>query len=158
MKALKFGMNTHVIPGFAPLDITTSDFNTTHVKMNNALSAAFLLNFGVITTDTLNVTVEESTSAATTGAEAIGFSFRLSGDTASDTWGALTTCDSLGTTITASNDNQMLWIEVDPRTMSDDCNYLSVLGVTGASMAACVVGAVAFLETRYGQYDPVSTT
>jgi len=158
MKSLKYGMNTHIIPGFAPLDIVANDFNTTHVKVSNALSYACLLAFGVITGDTINITVEESTSAATTGAEAIGFGYRLSGDTASDTWGAVTTCDSLGATITANDDYKLLWIEVDLAEMSDDCNYLSVLGTTESSMSECVVSAVSFLETRYGQYDPVSTT
>ena len=158
MKSLKYGMNTHIIPGFAPLDIVANDFNTTHVKVTNALSCAFLLGFGVITGDSINITVEESTAAATTSAEAIGFGFRLSGDTATDTWGDVTTCDSLGTTITASDDNKFLWIEVDLREMSEDCNYLSVLGTTESSMSACVVSAVCFLESRYGQYDPDSTT
>ena len=158
MQQLKYGMNTHIIPVFAPLDVVATDINTTHVKVSNALSCAFLLSFGVITGDTINITVEESTSAATTGAEAIGFGYRLSGDTASDTWGAVTTCDSLGATITASEDYMLLWIEVDLAEMSDDCNYVSVLGTTGGSMSECVVGAVAFLESRYDQLDPVSTT
>jgi 5-enolpyruvylshikimate-3-phosphate synthase len=158
MKALKYGMNTHIIPGFAPLDIAANDFNTTHVKVNNALSYACLLAFGVITGDTINITVEESSAAGTTDAEAIGFSYRLSGDTATDTWGDVTTCDSLGATITATDDNKLLWIEVDLAEMSDDCNYLSVLGTTAGSMSACLVSAVSFLESRYGQYDPVSTT
>jgi len=158
MQQIKYGMNTHIIPVFAPYDIEANDINTTHVKVSNALSAQFLLFFGVITGDTINITVEESTSAATTSAEAIGFSYRLSGDTASDTWGDVTTCDSLGATITASDDNKLLLIEVDLAEMSDDCNYLSVLGTTESSMSACLVSAVALLESRYGQYDPVSTT
>jgi len=158
MNALKYGMNTHIIPVFAPLDIAANDINTTHIKVNNALHVTFLVQFGVVTGDTINITVEESTSAATTGAEAIPFAFRLTGDTASDTYGALTTCDSLGSTVLADYDNQLLIIEVDPRTMSDDCNYLSVLGVTESSMSACVVSAIALVHSRYGQYDPVSTT
>lgn len=158
MHDLKYGMNTHIIHVFAPLDITTSDINTTHVKVSNALHVTFLMSFGVITGDTINVTVEESTSAATTGAEAIPFAFRITGDTASDTYGAVTTCDSTGATITASDDNKILIIDVDPNTMSDDANYLSVLGVTGGSMSACVTGCIALIYPRYAQYDPVSTT
>ena len=158
MNALKYGMNTHIIPVFAPLDIAANDINTTHIKVNNALHVTFLVQFGVVTGDTINITVEESTSAATTGAEAIPFAFRLTGDTASDTYGAVTTCDSLGATITASDDNKLLIIDVDPATMSDDCNYLSVLGVTESSMSACLTSCIALVYPRYAQYDPLSTT
>ena len=73
MKALKYGMNTHVIPVLAPVDLSAATIRTTHVKVSQAVSAAFLINFGVITNDTVNITIEESTSATTTGAEAIGF-------------------------------------------------------------------------------------
>ena len=158
MQQIKYGMNTHIIPVFAPYDIEANDINTTHVKVNNALHVTFVMAFGVITGDTINVTVEESTSAATTSAEAIPFVYRITGDTGASSYGAVTTCDSLGATITASDDNKLLIIDVDPATMSDDCNYLSVLGVTESSMSACLTSCIALVYPRYAQYDPLSTT
>ena len=157
MKDLKYGMNTHVIAVLAPVDLGAATIRTTHVKVSNALSATFLIHFGVITNDTMNITVEESTSAATTGAEAIGFSYRLTGDTASDTYGAVTTSDSDGTSFVHSAINNIdMLLHVDLAGMSDDANYLCVKIVAGSNPS--LIAATAFLETRYGQYDPVSTT
>ena len=157
MQDLKYGMNTHINTVLAPVDLGAATIRTTHVKVSHALSAAFLINFGVITNDTVNITVEESTSAATTGAEAIGFGYRLSGDTATDTWGAVTTIDSAGTShLHSSCNNISMWLEVDLATMSEDCNYLCVKIV--ADSDPTLISATAFLHTRYGQYDPVSTT
>jgi hypothetical protein len=155
---IRFGQDLHVIPVASPLDITTSDINTTHVKVGAAHRVTFLLHFGVITGDSIAMTVEESTAAATTGAEAIPFIYRLSGATGSDTWGAVTTADSTGVDITASDDGKLLMIDVDPSTMSEDTNYLSVLFATGGSMSECVVNGLAVLQPRYPQLDHVSTT
>lgn len=157
MNSLLYGMNTHVIPLVAPVDLGAAGIRTTHVKVNHALSATFLINFGVITNDTMNITVEESTSAATTGAEAIGFGYRLTGDTAADTYGAVTTCSSVGTSFVHSAINNIsMLIDVDLAEMSDDCNYLCVYILAGSDPS--LVSATALLQTRYGQYDPVSTT
>lgn len=157
MKSLKYGMNMHMIPVLAPVDLGASTIRTTHVNASQALSAAFLINFGVITNDTVNITIEESTSATTTGAEAIGFGYRQSGDTATDTWGAVTTCDSAGTSfVHTAIDNTDMWIEIDMAGLSEDCNYLCVKIVAGSDPS--LMAATAFLETRYGQYDHVSTT
>ena len=157
MKSLKYGMNMHIIPVLAPVDLSAATIRTTHVKVSHALSAAFLINFGVITNDTMNITIEESSAATTVSAEAIGFGYRLSGDTATDTWGTVTTCDSAGTSFVHSAINNIdMWIEVDLTTLSEDCNYLCVKIVAGSNPS--LIAATAFLETRYGQYDPVSTT
>ena len=157
MNALKYGMNTHIIPVLAPVDLGASTIRTTHVNISQALSAAFLIHFGVITNDTVNITIEESTAATTVGAEAIGFGYRQSGDTASDTWGAVTTCDSAGTSFLHSTlANEDMWIEIDLAGLSEDCEYLCVKIVAGSDPS--LMAATAFLETRYGQYDPVSTT
>ena len=157
MNCLLYGMNTHIIPVLAPVDLGASTIRTTHVKTNHALAATFLINFGVITNDTMNITVEESTSATTVGAAAIGFGYRLTGSTASDTYGAVTTCDGDGTSFAHGNINNIsMLLEVDLAELSDDCNYLCVKIVAGSDPS--LTSAIALLQTRYGQYDPVSTT
>lgn len=157
MKSLKYGMNMHIVPVLAPVDVGAATIRTSHVKTNHALSAAFLINFGVITNDTMNISIEESTAATTVGAEAIGFGYRLTGDTDASSYGAVTTCSSVGTSFVHSDINNIdMWIEVDLAELSIDCNYLCVKVVAGSDPSLMAV--TAFLETRYGQLDPLSTT
>ena len=157
MNSLRYGMNTHVVPVLAPVDVGAATIRTSHVKINHALAATFLINFGVITNDTMNITVEESTAATTVGAVAIGFGYRLTGDTDASSYDAVTTCDSLGTSFVHSDINNIsMWLEVDLATMSDDCNYLCVKIVAGSDPS--LMSGTALLRTRYGQYDPLSTT
>ena len=157
MNSLLYGMNMHVIPVLAPVDLGAATIRTTHVKVSHALSATFLINFGVITNDTMNITVEESTSAATTSAEAIGFGYRLTGDTDASSYDAVTTCDSLGTSFVHSDINNIsMWLEVGLSEMSDDCSYLCVKIVAGSDPS--LMSVTAFLRLRYGQLDPLSTT
>lgn len=156
-KDIRFGMNTHIIPVLYPHDIVSTATNTTHIKVTGS-RVAFLVQFGTITGDSVDVTVEESTAAATGGAEAIPFRYRLSGAVATDTWGAVTSADSTGVAITADDDNKILLIDIDPSTMSEDCNYLSVLISPDTSASAVEVGVIALQESRYGQLDHVSST
>ena len=158
MDSLKYGMNTHIIPVFAPLDLVANDFTTTHIKVTNALSITYLVSFGVITTDTATLTVECSSAATTTSASAIPFTYRLTGDTASDTYGDVTTCDTDGVLITASYDNMLMMVDVNMSHVADTASYVALSFVTESSMSVCLVSAVALVQTRYGQYDPLSTT
>ena len=152
-----YAQGNHVVPVLAPADITSNATNTTHVKVTGH-KVQFYVSFGVITGDSVAVTVEASTSAATTGAEAIPFNYRLSAAVGADTWGAVTTADSGGVDITASDDNKILLIEVDPSTLPDDDNYLSLLLSPGASASALIVGAHCVQASRYPQLDHVSAT
>ena len=158
MESLKYGMNTHIIPVFAPLDLGSGDMTTTHIKVTNALRITYLLSFGVITGDTATITIECSSAATTTSASAIPFTYRLTGDTASDTYGDVTTCDTDGLLITASDDNKLLMVDVNMSDVADTASYVALSCVTAGSMSACVTSAVALVQTRYGQYDPLSTT
>ena len=158
MQSLRFGQNTHVIPVIAPIDLAANDITTTHIKVTNALRITYLVGFGVITGDTATITVECSSAATTTSASAIPFTYRLTGDTAMDTYGAVTTCDTDGLLITASYDNMLLMVDVNMSDVADTASYVALSVVTAGSMSACVVSAVALVETRYGQLNPLSTT
>jgi hypothetical protein len=158
MESLKYGMNTHIIPVFAPLDIVANDITTSHIKVSNALRVTYLVSFGVITADTATLTVECSSAASTTSAEAIPFSYRWTGDTDASSYDAVTTCDSDGFLVTASHDNKIMMVDVNMSHVADTASYLALSLVTESSMSACVVGVVALVQTRYGQYDPLSAT
>lgn len=154
---IRYGMNTHFIPVISPVDIVSTATNSTHIKVTGG-RVHFLVQFGTITGDSVAVTVEESTSAATTGAEAIPFKYRLSGAVGADTWDAVTTADSTGVAVGASDDDKILLIDIDPSTLSEDCNYLSVLASPGGSASAVEIGVIAMIESNYGQLDHVSST
>ena len=158
MDSLKYGMNTHIIPVFAPLDLAANDMTTTHIKVTNALRVTYLLSFGVLTGDSLVVTVECSSAASTTSASAIPFTYRLTGDTTSDTYGAVTTCDTDGLIVSETNDNKLLIVDVNMSDVADTASYVALSLVTESSLSVCLASAVALVQTRYGQYDPLSTT
>ena len=153
----RFAMDDHIIPVLSPVDIVSTATNTTHIKITGH-HVTFLVPFGTITGDSVVVTVEESTSAATTGAVAVPFKYRLSLAVGADSWGAVTTADSTGVIVTASDDDKILLIDIDPSALSDDCNYLSVLVSPEASCSAVEVAALAVQDARYGQLDHVSAT
>ena len=152
-----FAQHNHVIPVLAPADIASTATNTTHVKVTGH-KVQFWISFGAITGDSVAVTVEASTAATTTGAAAIGFNYRLSGAVATDTWDAVTTADSTGVDVTATDDNKILLVEPILQEMGEDDQYLSVLLSPGASMSALLVGAHAVQYSRYPQLNHVSAT
>ena len=76
-------MEQHVVPVLAPADIVSTATNTTHVKVTGH-HVSFLVSFGAITGDSVAITVEESSAASTTSAEAIPFKYRTSGAVGSD--------------------------------------------------------------------------
>ena len=159
MESLKYGMNTHIIPVFAPYDLAANDMTTTHIKVTNALRVTYLLSFGVLTGDSATVTVECSSAASTTSAVKIPFTYRLTGDTASDTYGDVTTCDTDGLVISeATDDNKLLMVDVNMSDVADTASYVALNLVTESSLTVTLASVVALVQTRYGQYDPLSTT
>lgn len=158
MEPLKYGMNTHIIPAYAPLDIVANDFTTTHIKVTNALRITYLVSLGVVTGDTATLTVECSSAASTASASAIPFTYRYTGTDTCDTYGAVTTCDSDGLLVTASDDDKILMVDVNMSHVADTASYVALSFVTESSMSECLVSVIALVQTRYGQYDPLSTT
>ena len=153
-----FGMFNEIIQVKAYSDIVSTATRTTKLKVTGH-RVMFLLTFATITGDSCPITVEASTSAATTGAEAIPFYYRLGHITASgNTWGAVTSADSTGMDITASDDGKVLMIMVDCMDMNDDDQYLGVLLSPASSMSECGVAALAFQDSRYRQYDHLGST
>jgi len=139
-------------------DIVSTATNTKHVKVTGH-KVQFLIHVGTLTGDSCNVTVEASTAATTTGAAAIPFNFyRVGSVAAADTWGAVTTADSAGFDITASDDGKIFLVEPNLMGMGIDDAYLSVLYSPGGSSSACELVTLCVQSSRYSQLDMVSST
>ena len=157
MNQVRYAQGLVPRPVLSPVDIVSTATNTTHVKVTGH-HVTFLVYFGTITGDSVAVTVEESSAASTTSAEAVPFRYRLSSAHTASTWGAVTTADSGGVDVTASQDDMILMVEVDPSDLTDGDNYLSVLLSPGASASAVEVAAICLQEERYVGATPMSST
>ena len=151
----------NIVCFLAPQDIASTATTCPYVDLRNALKASFLIQFGAVTsataTDYYRVTVQCATAEGGTEA-AINFRYRLSGAVGANTWGAITTADSTGVDVTATDDNKILLVEPILQEMGEDDQYLSVLLSPGASMSALLVGAHAVQYSRYPQLNHVSAT
>lgn len=154
----------NIVPILAPQDITNAETACSFVNVKNAQRLAFMVFFGALTTatatDTVVVTVECATADGA-AEEAIPFNYRLSGALGTNTWGAVTTAASGGATIASTDDNTILWIEVDLSTVTaenEDAYLVRPFLSTPADMAATLVSAVAIIEPRYKQTTYISAT
>jgi hypothetical protein len=149
------------IPLLAPADITGTVTASAYMDLKGANRAGFLVAFGAITgtsTDTEVVTVQAATAPDGTEA-AIAFSYRLSGAVGANTWGAITTVASTGVALTVSDDDKLLWIEINPDAMAaNDYRYVRVLLTDTPDMANCLVGVIGVLDASYKQTTFVSAT
>lgn len=153
----------NVVMLVAPQDISTTATTSPYMKLTNAHKAAFLVIYGAVTsstaTDTSVITVACATAEG--GAEAtIPFRYRLSGAVGANTWGAVTTCASTGLAVgSASDDNKMVYIEVDPDELAaNDYAVARVVLTDTADLNACFVSVLGLIEPRYRQTTHISAT
>ena len=156
--SIRYGMGIQIVPLMSPVDLGSTDTGSAFVNVRNANWVTFEIPFGTITGDTVVVTVEESTAASSGSEVAIPFVYRLSSPLGTDSWGAVTTCDSGGVTVAASDDDSILLIDVDPATLDAGYNYLRVWLNLGGSASAVEVAVIAHLEPRYPQTSPISSS
>ena len=157
MNDTRYLQNTQLVPLISPVDTAASALASPFVKLSNANRLAFHLAFGTITGDSVTVTVEAATVAASGSEIAVPYTYRLSGAVGSDTWSAVTTADSTGIDIAATDDDKIMWIDYDPRTNAD-YDYVRLVYTAGSSASAVEIQASAFLEPKYGQLDIPSST
>lgn len=141
-------------PILTPADIVATVTASSYVDIKDLNWASFLVSFGAITTGTATITVEASTAASSNATEAaIPFKYRLSGAVGTDSMGAITAATSDGASITASDDNKVLLIDVDPAALNAnpgaDYRYLRVVASPTTDMAAFVVGMALVGTPRY---------
>jgi len=155
-------MYDNIVLLLAPQDIASTATTCSYMDLRNAQKAAFLVQFGAITsttaTDTYTITIECATAEGGTEA-AIDFRYRLSGAVGANTWGAVTTCASTGLALNAaSHDNMSVWIEIDPDVLAaNDYRYARVV-ITDVDMEAGLVAVSGIMEARYKQTTYTSAT
>ena len=138
----------HLIPLIAPVDTAASTVNTDVFDAGECVAVEMQIAFGVITGDTVVVTVEECDDTTPTNSTAIAYTYRLSSAVGTDSMGALTAATTSGVTIAATDDNKVLQIFVDPAALSAGYPYLRAVVDPGASASVVLVGAVANVLPR----------
>lgn len=151
---IRFAEKTKLQPILGPIDIVATATASNYVDLVESQWITFLVSFGVITTGTLTVTAEASTAGSSNATEAaVPFSYRLSGAVATDSMGAITSATSAGVSITASDDNKILVIDIDPAALpanpGADYSWMRLVFSPTTDMAACVVGAAFAGAPRY---------
>lgn len=144
------------IPVLAPVDIASTITTTNYVQLAGAQKFAFLVEFGNINSttagDTEVVTVEAATADDGATEAAVSFRYRLSGAVGANTWGAITTADTTGVSMTISDDNKFLWIELDPDELAaSDYRVARLVFTDTTDMTNCLVSVVGIFEGRYKQ-------
>ena len=159
MKDTRFVENKNVIMALAPQNIVATATSTQYIDLNLAHGVDFLVQFGAMTsdsTDTATVTLEANAVSDTTSSDnsetALAFQYRLSPAIGTNTgYGAITAATTSGVAVTATDDNKVLYIKVDPSAVANAGSYRFVrLTITpNAEMASCNVAALALVEPRY---------
>lgn len=149
------------VPLLAPQDITGTITASVYMPLKGANRAGFLIAFGAITgtsTDTEVVTVEAAAGEDGTEA-AIAFSYRLSGAVDTGGWGAITTVANTGVALTVSDDNKLMWIEINPDAMAaNSYTHVRVKFTDTPDMANFLVSVIGVLDVSYKQTTFVTAT
>ncbi len=158
MKSLRFQEDMKVYPILSPADITSTATNTQYIDLKYIHRGTLALHFGSMTsdsTDTVTVTLQCSTATSSNATElALAFNYRLSSTLATDSMGAITAATTDGVALTAADDGKVLLVDVDPAAVANagtDYRYIRAVITPSSGVAACVVGAVAYLDIRYAQ-------
>jgi len=113
------------------------------VNLGHYVWVDFLLGFGAITGDSIDVTVECCTSNSTTGATllAIPFKYKSNAGITADEPSALTTADSAGLGLDSDNGEKGFVIGFDRADITDGYNYVRVKITQQANTSVIVCGA-----------------
>ena len=162
--SVRFAEKTQIVPIFAPAASTAASAETAFIALENAQWVTFLVMAGAMTsdsTDVLTITVVSAAAQTTaTGDTCIPFNYRLSSAVAVDSWGAITAGTTAGYSITATDDNKALLIDVDPagvQAYDSDALYL-YLDFGTPNIVTGYASAVAFIEPRYPQNSQLSSS
>jgi hypothetical protein len=162
--SIRFMEGYSVQPILTPADIVADDpVGTAYIDLEQVNWATLVFSFGAITCDSCTVTLEASTAASSNATEvAIAFNYRLSTAVATmdSARGTITAATSTGVAVTASDDNKVLFVEVDPASVAAvgaDYKFIRASCEQGDA-TACVVGCIAFLEPRYKGNATISST
>jgi pyruvate-formate lyase len=169
MKDARFAFGEHIVPLLAPVDSAATDYASPYVNLKDALHCTFFVYFGVVTATSadqnLVVTIESSTAATSNATEtALPFSYRLSGATGTDTWGAITTVTATGVSLdTTTVDGKMLAIDVNPAIIEAthgqrDAKFVRVVVNLDAGNTVDLNAIWAEVDPMYPQVTHISTS
>lgn len=161
-------LEKQIVHVLGPIDNTTgTDKATGYVDISGFTDFSFLIQLGVVTfasSDTASavITVEAATSAASSAAEVqVPGIYRWSAAVATDTWGTPTAFTAAtGVEVTASADNMLLEIKVEPATIAgllDNGSFLRVVMTEGEN-TAFVMGVIGIGTPRYAAATMVSAS
>lgn len=148
----------HAVLLTAPVNTasTATANNSDVINAGKCQSVQFLVPFGAITGDSTVVTVQECDDTTPSNSTAIAFSYRLGSAVGTDSSGTRTAATSSGVTVTDSDDNKLLIIDVDPASLTDGYPYLRVVVDPGASISAQNFSVIALVVPRYAQGSPLT--
>jgi len=141
-------MKYHLIPLIAPVDTASATLESDVFDAGEAVAVEIQVAFGVITGDTVVVTIEECDDIVPTNQTAIAFKYRLSSAVGTDSMGAIADAAVGGVTVADTDDNKILEIFVDPQALSDGYPYLRVVADPGGSASVVLAAAVANILPR----------
>jgi len=162
----RYAEKLHIVPVFSPAGTTT--FLSYAVGLENAHWVTFLVNLGVMTSDSSDVgtvtVIATDTLGNTTDAQdvAVPFTYRLSGVMGTnEDWGDITAATASGMTFNATDDGKSIVIDVDPASIpalhsTAKGVRIAVDGTGLITQAGIAVNA--FVEDRYPQADHISAT
>ncbi len=163
VNGVRFAQGLKPIQVLAPQDISETATGTSFVNVKQANWLTFYVQIGVITGDSVDITVEVAPVNTDTGTEtACAFRYIKTAAIDTNTYGSVTAvaAGSGISLVAASDDNKLLIIDVDPADMQTalaTAKYCRVL-ITPAtsSVSACLVNAIAILEPKYATSSHVS--
>lgn len=165
MKDARFITGENVIPLVSPADIVATATASPFVDLRYALHATFFAFFGSIAAasadQSITVTMECATAAASGSEVAIAFNYRLSGAVAANTWGAITAATSAGMSIATTDDDKILAVDIDPAALEaalPDARFVRMVVTPDAGGSATELAVWAVLEPRYPQLTHKSAT
>ena len=149
--------NTKVLPLLSPVDTTSTatEAFSTPIDTGEFVEGEIDLYCGTITDDTVVVKLYKDANTTTSGGTAVGFLYKLTAATGSDSDGAWTACASTGVTLAVTDDDKILRINVDPALFSG-YPYAYIGMDPGASISAFEHAVWANLVLRYSQSVPPS--
>jgi hypothetical protein len=166
MKDARFGFGENIVPLKAPVDSAGTAFATPWVDLKNALHATFFAYYGVVTATSTDqsvfVTMEAATAAASGSEVQIAFKYRLSGATGANTWGTITTAvAATGAEVTTTDDGKMLLIDIDPAALDGalaDARFVRLVNGIDAGGTVTLNAMWVELDPRYPQLTQLSAT
>ena len=164
--AARYAEKLHIVPVFAPAS-STATIRSYAVALDNSQWITFLINLGVMTSDSTDVATVTIVATDTLGNSsdaqdvAIPFSYRLSAAVASDNWGDITAATATGMTFNATDDGKSIVIDVDPASipaLHSTAKGVQVLIDAAGLISNVATSITALIEDRYPQAEHISAS